>query len=371
MAFSDELITLSLCGDVMTGRGVDQILPHPCNPELYEPYIKDARRYCELAEKAHGAVPRPVDESYIWGDALEAWDRAQPDLRIINLETAVTNSDAAWPGKEIHYRMSPANIGCLKAARIDCCALANNHVLDWGYPGLTETLDALRSAAIAVSGAGQDQSEAEAPAAFDVGGRSRVLVVSIGIATSGIPAVWAAGERQPGVNWLPEASEAAASRVAERIARHRRSGDLVVASIHWGGNWGYRVDPHQRQFARRLIDEAAVDLVHGHSSHHAKGIEVHRERLILYGCGDFLTDYEGISGFQSFRGDLGPLYFATLDRSTGRLIRLQIQLFQMHRLRLRCAGREDAAWLCNILNREGAPLGTRVRRLDDETLQLE
>jgi len=368
---AEDVVVLSLCGDVMTGRGIDQILPHPCDPALYEPYVKDARDYCRLAERAHGAVLRPVDESYIWGDALEAWDGLQPDLRIVNLETAVTTSDAAWPEKGIHYRMSPANIGCLAAARIDCCALANNHVLDWGYAGLAETLSALRSVGIAASGAGENQSDAETAAAFDMGRQGRVLVFSFGMATSGIPPAWAAGDERAGVNWLLDASAAAAKRVAEVVARHRRPGDIVVASLHWGGNWGYSVTLGERRFAQRLIDEAGVDLVHGHSSHHPKGIEVYRDRLILYGCGDFLTDYEGISGYESFRGDLGALYFASLDPSSGHLVRLQMAPFQMHRLRLRSAGRDDVLWVCDVLNREGATFGTHVRLLPDETLALE
>jgi hypothetical protein len=43
----------------------------------------------------------------------------------------------------INYRMSPENAPCLTAAGLDCCVLANNHVLDWGPAGLIETLDVL------------------------------------------------------------------------------------------------------------------------------------------------------------------------------------------------------------------------------------
>jgi poly-gamma-glutamate synthesis protein (capsule biosynthesis protein) len=58
-----------------------------------------------------------VDFSYIWGDALAAFTRMAPDVRMINLETAVTTSDAYWPDKGIHYRVHPANIPCLTALR--------------------------------------------------------------------------------------------------------------------------------------------------------------------------------------------------------------------------------------------------------------
>jgi poly-gamma-glutamate synthesis protein (capsule biosynthesis protein) len=86
---TDEVIKVFLCGDVMTGRGVDQILRYPGDPELHEPYVKDARYYCQLAEQAHGRFPRPVNDEYIWGDAIEEWNRLSPDVRIVNLETAV------------------------------------------------------------------------------------------------------------------------------------------------------------------------------------------------------------------------------------------------------------------------------------------
>ncbi len=131
-----KTLRLFLCGDVMTGRGIDQALPHPVDPVLYEPYVRDAGEYVELAEKAHGAFQRPVTFDYIWGETVQELDRADVDLRIINLETAITSAETQWPGKGIHYRMHPLNIGCLSAARINGCALANNHVLDWGYEGL-------------------------------------------------------------------------------------------------------------------------------------------------------------------------------------------------------------------------------------------
>jgi poly-gamma-glutamate synthesis protein (capsule biosynthesis protein) len=74
--------------------------------------------------------------------------------------------------------MHPRNIDCITGARIDCCCLANNHVLDWGYDGLAETLRTLDAAGIAHTGAGRDAAEAAAPAVLDVPGKGRVLVFS-------------------------------------------------------------------------------------------------------------------------------------------------------------------------------------------------
>src|SRR5438445_11101768 len=116
-------------------------------------------------------------------------------------------------------------------------------------------------------------------------------------------------------------------------------GDVNVASIHWCSNWGYDIPPEQIAFAHRLIDEG-VAIVHGHSSHHVKAIEVFKGRLILYGCGDFLTDYEGISGYETLRGDLGLMYLVDLDSQTGQLMSARLVPMKMRRFRL---GRTSAA----------------------------
>jgi poly-gamma-glutamate synthesis protein (capsule biosynthesis protein) len=294
----------------------------------------------------------------------------RPEVRIVNLETAITTSNRFWKGKEVHYRMSPHNVGCLKAGGINCCALANNHVLDWGYAGLSETLQSLRSAGLNTAGAGECQGAAETPAVLALGTKGRVLVFSFGSETSGIPPAWAAGDSRPGVNLLPDLSDATINRIREIIAQFRCKNDVVVASLHWGGNWGYAILPEQRWFAHQLIDEAGVDLVHGHSSHHVKGIEVYRDRLILYGCGDFVTDYEGISGYEDFRGDFALMYFASVEVASGRLIRLDMTPLQARQMRLRRASTADVAWLRDLLDRQGKPLGTGVTYEANNTLTV-
>jgi poly-gamma-glutamate synthesis protein (capsule biosynthesis protein) len=153
-------VRLFACGDVMTGRGVDQILPHPGDQELRERHVDDARAYVRLAERASGPIPRQVSFAWPWGDALRVLDEMAPDVRLINLETAVTCQADFAPGKGVHYRMSPRNLPCVAAARPDVCALANNHVMDFGRAGLEETLAALNRAGLTVAGAGRDAAAA-------------------------------------------------------------------------------------------------------------------------------------------------------------------------------------------------------------------
>lgn len=352
-------VTLFLCGDVMTGRGIDQILPHRGDPRLFEPYVRSALEYVELAEERNGPIPMPATYPYVWGVALEELERIAPDARIINLETSITTSQEPWPGKGIHYRMHPNNVPCLTAAGVDCCVLANNHVMDWGTPGLLETLDTLRDVGIQTAGAGRDSDEATAPAVLPIRPGNRVLVFAFGAASSGIPKDWAAAAGRPGVSLTSNLAARTVKRVADRVHAVKRDGDVVLASVHWGGNWGYDVARQERTFAHALIDRAGVDVVHGHSSHHPKGIEVYRNRPILYGCGDFLNDYEGISGFERFRGDLVLMYFATIDPKVG-LARFRMPALQLRRFRLRRASADDAAWLRDTLSRAGEAFGTQV-----------
>ncbi len=367
----DASITLFLCGDVMTGRGIDQALPHAGSAELYERYVRSATGYVDFAEQANGPIPRPVGFAYPWGDALVELERRSPDARIINLETTITSSDDYRKGGRIHYRMHPDNVACLTAADIDCCVLANNHMLDWGYAGLLQTVKTLRGVRVATAGAGRDRTEAEAPAILPIPGKGRVIVLAFGSTTSGIPRGWAAAENRPGVNLLEDLSAATARRIARTVQRVKRPGDVIVASIHWGDNWGYAIPAEQRAFAHALIDDAAIDVVHGHSSHHPKGMEVYKERLILYGCGDFLNDYEGIGKHEEFRGDLALMYFVSMDARTGRLSRLDLVPLRIRRFRLQRASREEAQWLGDLLDREGKAWGLRTRLNDDGALSAQ
>jgi poly-gamma-glutamate capsule biosynthesis protein CapA/YwtB (metallophosphatase superfamily) len=252
-------LTVFLCGDVMTGRGIDHALPHPSHPRIHEPSVTDAGEYVRLAEAANGPIPRPVGFSYIWGAALDE--------------------------------------------------------------------------------------------------------------SSGIPSSWAATNDRPGIDVLPDLSETTATGIVQRVRAVKRARDVVVASIHWGSNWGYEVPAGQQRFARRLLD-GGVDIVHGHSSHHVRPIEVYRGKLILYGCGDFLNDYEGITGYDEFRDDLTLMYFATLQPETGRLVSRRMTPMQIRNLRVNRAAPQDAEWLGHTLARISRAFGARVNLTADGTLAL-
>ena len=355
------MTVIFLTGDVMTGRAVDQLLPHPGDPTLRESVVTDARTYIKLAEQTNGPIPAPIDYAWPWGEALDIVEQFAPDVRLLNLETSITAGGEFARGKGVHYRMHPDNVGCLTAIRPDACALANNHILDFGYQGLTDTLQTLDRAGIRSAGAGLDVGEAERPAVV-----GRVVIASCGMGSSGIPHGWAATGRRPGVAYVSDMSDRSASAVADRVLELKGPGDIAVVSIHWGSNWGYGVDSAQIRFAHRLID-AGVDVVHGHSSHHPRPIEVYRGRLIMYGCGDTIDDYEGIGAFEAFRHELRLLYFASVE--TAGFV-LQMVPMRMRRMRLERAPDEDAEWLRATVEEMSERFGTHINNVPDGVLTV-
>ena len=186
-----------------------------------------------------------------------------------------------------------------------------------------------------------------------------------------MPARWAAGADRPGVNFLPDLTVKHAKKIKDTIDQYARPGDVVVLSVHWGDNWGYEIPRQQIDFAHRVIDEARVDIVHGHSSHHVKGLEIYHDRLILYGCGDFINDYEGIRGHEAYRPDLALMYFPTVNASTGALKQLRLAPMQVRRFRVNHASERDTIWLRDRLNRESERFGVRVRLQEDGFLVVE
>lgn len=351
MNYQQKTFSIFLCGDVMTGRGIDQILPFPSGPQLYESYVTDARDYVLLAQEKNAKFIYPVSMDYIWGDALSIWHQQKPDIKIINLETAITQCDDYWPHKGINYRMHPRNIDIFKVAGMNICTLANNHILDWGYSGLNETILTLKKANIQFSGVGETITEAIQPAIFNLDFKKRILVFSAGTASSGVPSTWLASNNKPGICYLEEINPDSLEYIAENIKQHKKPGDIVIFSIHWGSNWGYHIPEQFEFFAHGLIDEASVDVVFGHSSHHFRPMEIYHGKPIFYGCGDFMNDYEGISGHEEYRSNLTLMYFIEFDISSLQLNKIILIPLQIKNFQLQRASLSDCKWVLSVLNK--------------------
>jgi poly-gamma-glutamate synthesis protein (capsule biosynthesis protein) len=210
--------------------------------------------------------------------------------------------------------------------------------------------------------------EARRPVTVDAGA-GKITVFSVGMPSSGVPARWAATNERPGVSFVGSASDAAVADLLERVRQAKHHGDVVVVSIHWGSNWGYRVPAADVRLAHLLID-GGVDVLYGHSSHHPRPIEIYQGKLVLYGCGDLVDDYEGIAGYETYRDDLRLLYLATIHVETGRMSALRMVPFQARQLRLHRASEDDSSWLANVLDRISRSFGSGVDVEPDGTLVL-
>jgi poly-gamma-glutamate capsule biosynthesis protein CapA/YwtB (metallophosphatase superfamily) len=341
-------MTLFLSGDVMTGRGIDQVMPQSVNPHIYEHYSRNALDYVQIAEDKNGSIPEKVSYEYIWGDVLPVLDEIKPGVRIINLETAITISEDYDRNKGIHYRMHPKNAELFTIADITVCSLGNNHIMDWGKDGIQETLMTLHKMHILTTGAGNNNKTASEPAVFQKK-TGRLLVFAYASLTSGVPERWMAEDNKAGVNIISESEPDCAEKVIHQIRSYKQDGDLVVVSIHWGENFGYDIPAEQQEFAHKLIDENAADILYGHSSHHPKSIEVYKKRPIIYGCGDLINDYEGVAGYEYYRDDLSIMYFPTLN-SKGELKDLRLIPMQIRRFQLCKPSNEDSKWMEIRLN---------------------
>jgi poly-gamma-glutamate capsule biosynthesis protein CapA/YwtB (metallophosphatase superfamily) len=354
-------LKLLLGGDLMLGRGIDQQMPQHCDPALHEAVVRDARHYAQLAARRHGALATPFGPATPWGASLAWMEQFQPELRIVNLETAITTSDRAWPGKGVHFRLHPANITTLQAARLDGCSLANNHSLDWGYNGLADTLRSLRQAGIQSAGAGLSPHQAQRPARWQLGDGCQLLLFAWAFTSSGVPPAWTVQPGHPGVALVSGINNGSVKWLCRCIKRQRRPGDRVVVSLHWGANWVPVVPEQHRWLARQLIELAGVDVVFGHSSHHPLPLEIHQGRLILYGCGDLINDYEGLPPHGPWRSDLVCLYGLELERRSGALTALAIQPYRLRGFQLQEASGADRQLLEQQLGLEASPAGWRCR----------
>ncbi len=253
------MITLALAGDVMLGRGVNEAL-------------------------------RTMLPEQPWGDVLPLLGSA--DLRIINLECAVTGHKRPWSRtpKVFHFRADPSAVEVLKAARIDGCSLANNHTLDFEEQGLLDTLKHLESASIRYAGAGHEEEEAARPAFLEARTDHANRVALLAFTDNEPP--FAAGTDRPGTNHLPVSLEPEVLHGVEvAVATAREAGaEIVVFSNHWGPNMVERPNTLFRRFAHAVMDRG-VDVYYGHSAHIFQGVEIYRGKPILYDTGDFIDDY--------------------------------------------------------------------------------
>lgn len=343
---------LNFVGDVMLGRLIDQLLPtHVHCPE-------------EAEHIANFVAANPSLKNYgfasPWGNTLPLFHSSH--LNLINLETSVTTHPKPWPDKVFNYRMHPANIACLKEARVDYASLANNHTLDFSEQGLIDTVRTLRGAGVPFAGAGESREEACQPAVLELqdgGEKYRVHVYS----ASDHPHEWATVPNFHLIDYLP----ATRHRLKQMMTSSAVKPDLTIFSVHWGPNYSWDPAGEIRSLARFLIDECSVDLIHGHSSHHIQGVEVYKGKLIIYGCGDFVDDY-AVS--PQYRNDLSAIWRVSVEKpKNGPGGKLQVKTLEVFPSRIKRfqanllkKDERDHEWVMKRFGMLCKGLGTEVQK---------
>jgi len=211
---------------------------------------------------------------------------AQTDLVFVNLEEPITSSAQAAPFKNrsevaagrdyILKARNPEIPRALKQSGVGLVGLANNHMMDYGFIGLRDTLNAFRQAELPVVGAGV-KLDAQRPFIFQRHGRRVALLAFSDV----VPRNSGATETHLGI-----ASAKDASDLADAIRRARRQADFVVLMMHWGGQGNHLIIPRQRQLAR-VAAEAGCDAIVGMHPHVLQGIEYIKHTPVLYSIGNF------------------------------------------------------------------------------------
>ena len=307
-----QFCRIMLSGDVMLGRGIDSILPNPLPDVIKERNMNKSSGYRELAEKKCGCKIGKVNFDYIWGDLLKVDAIMEPDFRIINLETTVTQSYQFDP-KGINYRMNPKNLKVFDSFKIDAAILSNNHALDFKLDGLKKTQQNLKHHKINYIGTGL-LDECQTPLIISRNGFRVIL-----FAAADHPNIpnWKATHSNFGI-WVIDLSNP--KFVSDIINKHLESinpqyTDIIILSLHWGSNWSYKIKDRDI-FGKFILDNTKVQIIHGHSSHHIQQIVHYNNKVILYGCGDLLNDYEGITNPDNtkYHPNINAIYY--IDKYT-------------------------------------------------------
>jgi len=197
------------------------------------------------------------------------------DVAVANLEGPLTARGTRQGGKKFTFRSSPARAQLLRQSGLSVVGLANNHILDYGEVGLTDTLAALDSAGILWCGAGAGLAVARRPAIREIRG-TRVAFLSY---NRTFPSKFWASERRAGTAF------ADARFVKEDVASARRVADRVVVLVHWGREKSYDLRDYQVEVARAAAD-AGADLVIGTHPHIPQGVQVIGRTVVAYSIGD-------------------------------------------------------------------------------------
>jgi len=378
-------LVLAFGGDVNIGGLIDQSLPQS---------VPDgrARAAAKRLRQQHPLLQRGMRTAELWGDCAGILGEAS--ITVVSLVSPLTlhsqRSRATGGGfKPETHRSHPLNVEALVDANIDLVSLANGHSLDFREDGLLDTYEALDAAGIRHMGSGIDRATALRPTVITALGR-KLAFFALSAAGGGLrdaagQEMWAANEQRAGIAhfelWEDEGRAEILAEMAHEVRELRAAQriSLVIVSVCWGTHGpdgrplaaGGAVPPVIRQFARSLVTEVGVQLVHGHGTGGALGLEVHEGAPILYSCGALLAD-EPAAGAASAdagassaaRPDFG--YIARLMlRPSDNLGWVELRPVQSRLLQVNQARGRELARALGALEAQCRALGSTCRRSRD------
>jgi hypothetical protein len=242
----------------------------------------------------HDAVKRSADarrgvaahRGYAWLFAPVADLLGAPDLTFANLETPVAPSTSQG-SRSFVFDAPPEVIAALREAGVDLVAVANNHALDQGRPGLEETLRRLTAGGMAYVGAGPGPHP-EGPVRIERNGLSLAFLgATYGLNQDG-------NACPPARAGCVRVAELDRTGIVEAVRAAAADADAVVVSLHWGIEYQQRPRGEDVELAHRIAEAGALVIL-GHHPHVLQPIELYRRAdgrtaVIAYSLGNFVSN---------------------------------------------------------------------------------
>jgi poly-gamma-glutamate capsule biosynthesis protein CapA/YwtB (metallophosphatase superfamily) len=230
----------------------------------------------------------------LFSDVSDVFEKA--DFGLVNLETPVAPAHSHG-SKPFMFDAPVALLDGLKANGIKIVSFANNHVMDQGWPGFTETREHLREKGLLFAGSGDTVQQQWQPVITEANG---IKVGWLGMTR------WLNGNRnpdnpdQPHVNFFPYPGESGGApgadeaQVLDAVKAARTQCDFLVVSIHWGIEYAPAPRPEDVDMAHKML-EAGASVVVGHHPHVLQPVETYktqdgRNTVIFYSLGNFLSN---------------------------------------------------------------------------------
>ncbi|MEQ8719146.1 MAG: CapA family protein [Acidimicrobiales bacterium] len=205
------------------------------------------------------------------------------DLAVVNLETAITEGGVPEP-KEFTFRAPPLALDALIGAGVDVVSLANNHGVDFGQTGLTDTLDAISERGLGLIGAGRNRTEAITPYSVEIRGVRIAILAATQVLDGFATGTWVATDDRAG---LVSALGIERQYFVDAVAAAHEDHDVVIAFMHWGIEKEFCPAGAQISIANDLV-AAGADAVIGTHAHRIQADGMLADTIVHYGMGNLV-----------------------------------------------------------------------------------